>query len=55
MLCVLFCSHLLLARPSKIQDKFEVVAIISLIDSKVESTEDGKGKEEKRSICFVAI
>lgn len=43
MLCALFPNYLLLARPSRLHEMFDVIAIISLVDSKVESAEDGKG------------
>ena len=43
MVCVIFKAHLLLAVPSSLNGKYDVLGIIPLVDSKIESTEDGRG------------
>ncbi|KAI4176789.1 MAG: hypothetical protein LQ348_005943 [Seirophora lacunosa] len=43
MLCVLFRSHFILATPHPSTNRFEVVALISLSNSQLDKTDDGKG------------
>ena len=43
-LCALFASHFLVAVPAGGSGKFEVIALISLCDLKIESVTDGKGQ-----------
>ncbi|KAL8922715.1 MAG: hypothetical protein Q9208_005028 [Pyrenodesmia sp. 3 TL-2023] len=43
MLCVLFGSHLLLAAQQSNAERYDVVALVSLTDTQVEQTDDGRG------------
>lgn len=44
MLCVLFKSHLLLAIPKQGTAKFSIAAIISLKDTQIDKSDNGRGK-----------
>lgn len=52
MLCVLFKSFLLLARPKQGSSKYEAVIIMSLRDIQLDSPNNGRGKwQMPSSIC----
>jgi hypothetical protein len=44
MICILYRSSLLVATLSKVFSTYEVVAVISLVNSSVEPSDNGRGK-----------
>lgn len=52
MLCVLFKSYLLLARPKPGSNKYEAVIIMSLRDIQLDSPDNGRGKWQMPSAIY---
>lgn len=44
MLCVLFKSYLLLATPERGSIRYNVIALISVLDVQIEKPDDGRGE-----------
>lgn len=54
-LCLLFAAHLVLSIPSRLSEKFDVIAVVHLSNLSMESTNDGRGMSLMMTSMFVRL